>query len=852
MKLTNYFSKNISTNISLPNIRDRLVNQSLLFLAVFGLPGIVGSIFRSVISGWQPVMTAQLVLYLLIVGVTIFHNRVSFYVRTFALIGSIFLLSVVGLWSFGLAGTALLSFGIVCLLTAVLLGTRPAIISLLVCLLMLVFTGYGAVNEVIVYSFDANKYIASPSGWIFAILGLLVLTGFIIIGVGETQAQLQTALIESETHYKTLFENANDAIYISDLQGKMLEVNKKGCLQIGYHKEELLKMEVKDFVAENTDVTGQRTAKLLEKGQLYSDTQHIHKNGQVIPIELSATIIEYLGQPAILGIARDITERVQSEQALKESETTLNEIFQSIPIGAAILNDRVIIDVNEAFCQMLEFPRESFEGQNARILYPDDEEYEHVGRVKFPKLIEHGSVVIETKFQKKGGNIIDVLLRSTLIDQQDMSSGVISTVVDITEQKLLAAGLKESEERYRTLVEMSPDGIALHRDNKLIFVNEAMMKLLGANSIESLIGKPIDSIVHPDTWERTLERAKRMMAGESGIYPAEDVYLRLDGTAVPVEVTVSKLIFQGETVIQVVARDISQRKEFEKELQTHQEILEARIASRTGELEERIGEVELLNNGMLNLLADLQLTNENVTRIARQLEETNAELEAFAYSVSHDLRAPLRHITGFVTMLQNREEERLDEKSFHYLQVIKQSTRRMGQLIDDLLAFSRTSRQDLKRKTVNMNRLVEAAKVELTQNMDAREINWDVAQLPSTYADPGLLRQVWGNLLENAIKYTAPMKIAHIEIGTVQAEDPEEIIYFIRDNGVGFDNRYVDKLFGVFQRLHRKEEFEGTGIGLATVRRIIHKHNGRVWAEGEEGKGATFFIAMPKGNIYAK
>ena len=315
--------------------------------------------------------------------------------------------------------------------------------------------------------------------------------------------------------------------------------------------------------------------------------------------------------------------------------------------------------------------------------------------------------------------------------------------------------------------------------------------------------------------------------------------MRLDGTAVSVEVTAVPLVYQGETAVQVIVRDISQRKQAEKELEQYRIHLEALVNERTTELEKRVSGVEQLNNGMLNLLMDLQLASEHVSRTALQLEETNAELESFAYSVSHDLRAPLRHISGFVSMLQNREGERLDEKSTHYLQVINGAALRMGQLIDDLLTFSRTSRKDLFTRPVDVNKLVADVQRELVADIKNRKIIWQIATLPTVTADPSLFRQVWINLIDNALKYTSLCPEAHIEIGTFPHDENNEITFYVRDNGVGFNAKYIDKLFGVFQRLHRDDEFEGTGIGLATVRRIIHRHNGRTWAEGEIDNGAT-------------
>jgi ligand-binding sensor domain-containing protein/signal transduction histidine kinase len=232
-----------------------------------------------------------------------------------------------------------------------------------------------------------------------------------------------------------------------------------------------------------------------------------------------------------------------------------------------------------------------------------------------------------------------------------------------------------------------------------------------------------------------------------------------------------------------------------------------------------------------------------VARRTVELAEANKELETFAYSVSHDLRAPLRHIDGFIAMLEERTRASLDERSVHYLHVITESAQRMGNLIDDLLSFSRMSRSDMVGTRVDLNRLVREAVEECTPETENRDIQWKISPLPIITGDRAMLRVALTNLITNAVKFTRPRSTAVIEVGATTRD--EESVVFVRDNGVGFDQEYADKLFGMFQRLHTQEEFEGTGIGLATVHRIIGRHGGRVRAESEAGHGATFYLAFP-------
>ena len=242
-----------------------------------------------------------------------------------------------------------------------------------------------------------------------------------------------------------------------------------------------------------------------------------------------------------------------------------------------------------------------------------------------------------------------------------------------------------------------------------------------------------------------------------------------------------------------------------------------------------------------------RLNEELEQRVAMRtsdLKEANKELEAFSYSVSHDLRAPLRHMSGFVELLQKRSASQTDDQLVSCTNAIGKASKKMGRLIDDLLEFSRIGRSELKRRKVSLNTLVQDVVREVTVDAKGRDIDWKISELPDVYGDSSLLRLTIVNLISNAVKYTGKRDHAEISIGC--REEMEDFVIFIRDNGVGFDMKYVDRLFGVFQRLHAQGEFEGTGIGLANVKRIISRHGGRTWADGAVGQGATFYFALPK------
>jgi signal transduction histidine kinase len=255
------------------------------------------------------------------------------------------------------------------------------------------------------------------------------------------------------------------------------------------------------------------------------------------------------------------------------------------------------------------------------------------------------------------------------------------------------------------------------------------------------------------------------------------------------------------------------------------------------------GEIARLEAAFNRMAEGIETLQGEMERRNRQLESANGELESFSYSVSHDLRAPLRHVAGFAELLERQAGPGLDAQSRRRLAAISAAAREMGQLIDDLLDFSRLSRATLKPERVELARLARETALEAGAGAPHRAIDWKIGDLPAVEGDPALLRQVLVNLIGNAVKYTGNRERAEIEIGC--RREAGEVVVFVRDNGAGFDMRYAGKLFGAFQRLHRRDEFEGTGIGLANVRRVVNRHGGRTWAEGEIGAGATFYFTLP-------
>ena len=378
--------------------------------------------------------------------------------------------------------------------------------------------------------------------------------------------------------------------------------------------------------------------------------------------------------------------------------------------------------------------------------------------------------------------------------------------------RFLAAALQRlvdkmdpQEGRYRMLFEHSPlpmwvfDVLTL----RFLGVNEAAVRLYGYTR-EEFLTMTAEDVRLPE--DRDLFRD--FLRRESGsVIRGAFRHVKKGGEPIDIEGVAHLVVWRGRAARLVLLNDVTERKRTQQELERLNRELEDRVRSRTG-----------------------------------QLEAANKELEAFSYSVSHDLRAPVRHIDGFVKLLE-REQPPASDKAAHYLRTIASSSRRMAALIDDLLALSRTGRAPLEMRTVQLSALVEEVIVDLRPDVARRRIEWRVAPLPAVRGDPSLLRVVLQNLLDNAVKYTKLQPKATVEVGMLRLDDGDTAV-FVRDNGVGFDMRYYDRLFGVFQRLHRPDEFEGTGIGLATARRVVHRHGGRIWGEGEPGRGACFYFTV--------
>ena len=389
--------------------------------------------------------------------------------------------------------------------------------------------------------------------------------------------------------------------------------------------------------------------------------------------------------------------------------------------------------------------------------------------------------------KKNGARFIANITITALRDEQAGAHAVV--IRDVTERKRA----EKATARLAAIVTSSPDAIISKTlDGTITTWNSGAERLFGYQAKE-IIGQPVTRLLFPDRVEEEEQILDCIRLGER-VEQREAVRRHKSGRAIDVSLAISPILDATGTILGIssIARDITERKQAE-----------------------------------------------------RALREANKELEAFSYSVSHDLRAPLRSINGFAKMLVEDFGPSLPQEAQRCLNVVQKSASRMGELIDDLLEFSRLSRSTLDRQAVDIRRVIREVWLEQRRQDPDRSVELIVDDLPKCLADRRLVKQVWVNLLSNAWKYSSPRQAARIEIGWHQDEQqPSSVVYWIRDNGVGFDQQYAGKLFGVFQRLHRAEDFEGTGVGLALVHRIVQRHGGRVWAEGKLDEGATFYFTL--------
>ncbi len=514
------------------------------------------------------------------------------------------------------------------------------------------------------------------------------------------------------------------------------------------------------------------------------------------------------------GFISDVTAQRRADAALETSERRYRELFEQAPVGIfSTTSDGRALGVNPALARMLgcESPQEAvrhyFNLRNALYVRPERRD-EFIATLR-----ERGTVRdFEYEANTADGRRIWISMNARVTERYpDGSFGIEGFSADITERRRAEDALRLSEARLHTLVENIPDLIWLKTpDGVYLSCNSIFERFFGAKESE-IVGKTDYDFLDTNLAEFFRGHDRRAMEAGGPTINEEWLIFAEGGYRGLFETIKTPMRDANGALIGVlgIARDITERKRSEEELREHRNNLEGLVAARTSEL-----------------------------------EAANSELEAFSYSVSHDLKAPLRAIDGFARFLEEDYADKLDDEGRRLIGIIRNSAREMGQLISDLLAFSRMSRKELTMSRLDMDALVRDVWEKTAMLREGRDIELRVGELPDAYGDTATIREVLVNLLSNAIKFTRRREHAVIEVWG--REEDGDVLYSVRDNGAGFDMAYCDRLFNVFQRLHGADEFEGTGIGLALVKRIVRRHGGEVRAEGRQDGGATFGFSLPK------
>ena len=670
-----------------------------------------------------------------------------------------------------------------------------------------------------------------------------------------TQIQSQNqALSESEARMRAILNSALSAVVVIDAAGGIIVWNPRAEAMFGWRREEVLGRELAEVCIPPRYREPHRRglSHFLTTGEgpvlnRALELCALRKDGSEFPVELSISPIKSGDTVSFCGFVTDITERKRMEEVRMRMAAIVQSSDDAI-ISKTL--EGTIASWNPGAEKLFGYPAKEAVGRQLTMLFPPErlsEEPEILARLKRGESVDH----FETVRVRKDGRRVDVSVTiSPIRDADGKVIGASKIARDITEAKLAArreaafarlgqsmSAVANASAAARIIAGVADelfgwDACSLDvydAKEDLIFPILSIYTINGkrVDVPPAYVGRPPSQIVR-----RVLEHGGQLILRQEPFDFASDA-VPFGNTNRPSASLVFAPIRRGEKIIGILSIQSYSTGAYDQQtLNTLQT-----LADQCGSALERVRAEETVRQ--LN-----QELEQRVRDRTAQLEAVNKELEAFSYSVSHDLRAPLRHIDGFAELLRQESSTTLPASGQRYLKTISDASKRMGALIDDLLVFSRMGRTELRRRKISTDELVAEVLQEMTQDLHERVIHWDIGKLPQVHADRAMLKQVWINLISNAVKYSRNRAEARIEIKGGQ-NDAGEFEFMVRDNGAGFDMIYADKLFGVFQRLHQAEEFEGTGIGLANVRRIVLRHGGRTWAEGKVDVGATFYFTLP-------
>jgi PAS domain S-box-containing protein len=644
-------------------------------------------------------------------------------------------------------------------------------------------------------------------------------------------------------HFEYLTQYANDIILLSDKNMRIIEVNDRASMRYGYTGDELTQMNLRDLrEPEPRSFLEQQLRQAEEQDGVIYETTHQRKDGTTFPIEVSARLIDIQGEKFYQHIIRDISERKEAEARVLKEKQFSDSVINSLP-GLFYLFDKEGRFLR--WNQNLEILTGYSAGEIAKMspleFFPVDEQYRVAEKIQ--ETFMKGKATVEAYLISKKGERTPYFLTGVhlKLEEQDY---LIGMGVDITQRKQIEEQLVIYREHLEELVhertiELESATRQLQKEmNERIVTADALRESEEKyKSIIDNIGMGI-ALISPDMEILSLNRLMQQwfLPIETGNKP---VCYRAFNTPPKDEICsycpTCRTLQDGRVHISMKETPVN------GEIRSYR-IISSPVRNREGTIIAAIEMVEDVTEEKRSAEEIVRL-NEALRNNILQLENINKELESFSYSVSHDLRAPLRSIDGFSKILVEDYGGKLDEEGRHYIQRVRNASQRMGQLIDDLLDLSRVSRQDMRIEAVDLSSLANTIAKELRNTSPGRQVEFILQEGITVYGDNRLFQILLENLFSNAMKFTARTEEARIEFG---AEDQVgELVYFVRDNGVGFDMTYSDKLFGAFQRLHSQDEFPGTGIGLAIVQRIVNRHSGRIWAHGVVGEGATFFFTLP-------